>query len=231
MTLYETIFTRRSVRQYDEAPLDAALLSEVRDYLDGMQQMPGQSTRFKIVGKDKLKGGTAPYAILAYSDASEAAQVNIGYTLQGVDLWLQSRGIGSVWCGMATPLEKDPDYRILLGFGQTSVPPRNAESDFKRKEIADISNEDNPIARAAQLAPSAVNFQPWFLTFSDKQIVTKAKVRGVGRVLPGKLWLFDIGIALKHIELALAHEGKAISSFTIKGRGKGISVTVGYETS
>jgi hypothetical protein len=230
MALYETIFTRRSVRQYDEAPLDGAVLSRVEEYLNGVQQMPGQSARLKIVGKDQLKGGTAPYAILAYSEASEAAQVNIGYTLQGIDLWLQSQGIGSVWCGMATPLEKNPEYHILLGFGQTSVPPRNVESDFERKEIADISNEDNPIARAARLAPSAVNFQPWFLTFSDKQIVIKAKVRGFGRVLPGKLWLFDIGIALKHIELALAHEGKVVSGFTIKGRGKGMSVTVDYKT-
>ncbi|MDR1358194.1 MAG: hypothetical protein LBJ48_02395 [Coriobacteriales bacterium] len=228
MSLYETIFTRRSMRQYDETPLDAAALSEVQNYLDGAKQLPGQSARFEIVGKDKLKGGSAPYAILAYTDDSEEAWVNIGYTLQGVDLWLQSRGYGSVWSGMAAPLEKDPEYRILLGFGPTSVPLRTSENDFKRKTITEVSNEDNAVARAARLAPSAVNLQPWFLTFRDGKVEVRANVRGIGRVLPGRLWLFDIGIVLKHVELALMHEGKTVTGLSIKGTGKNVAVAVSY---
>ncbi|MDR2672907.1 MAG: hypothetical protein LBC35_06470 [Coriobacteriales bacterium] len=228
MTLYETIFVRRSVRQYDETPLTTTELSEIQGYLDGLKQLPGQSARFEIVGKDKLKGGFAPYAILAYSNEDEKSWVNIGYMLQGVDLWLQSQGFGSVWCGMATPLEKNPEYRILLGFGQTNVPLRTGEDDFKRKEITEMSNEDNPIAHAARLAPSAVNFQPWFLTFSEGQVEVKVKVRGVGRVLPGKLWLFDTGIVLKHIELALMHEDKTLNEISLKGSGKRLSAIVNY---
>jgi hypothetical protein len=228
MTLYETIFARRSVRQYDEALPDAAALSEIQRYLDSVEQLSGQSARFEIVGRDKLKGGFTPYAILAYSKEREKACVNIGYTLQGVDLWLQSQGFGSVWCGMATPLEKNPEYRILLGFGQTSVPLRKSEDDFKRKKISEISNEDNAIVRAARLAPSAVNLQPWWLTFSDRRVEAKVNVRGIGRVLPGKLWLFDIGIVLKHIELALIHEGEVIKELAIKGSGKNLSVSASY---
>jgi hypothetical protein len=228
MTLYETIFTRRSVRQYDEALPDAAALSEIQSYLDSVEQLPGQSARFEIVGRDKLKGGFTPYAILAYSEESEAARVNVGYTLQGVDLWLQSQGFGSVWCGMATPLEKSPEYRILLGFGQTSVPPRKGEEDFKRKKVTEISIEDNAIVRAARLAPSAVNLQPWWLSFSDKRVEAKVNVHGIGRVLPGKLWLFDIGIVLRHIELALTHEDEVVKELAINGSGKDLSVLASY---
>ncbi|MDR1015255.1 MAG: hypothetical protein LBL86_09820 [Coriobacteriales bacterium] len=228
MTLYETIFARRSVRQYDEALPDAAALPEIQGYLDNVGQLPGQSARFEIVGRDRLKGGFAPYAILAYAAESEAACVNIGYTLQGIDLWLQSQGLGSVWCGMATPLEKSPEYRILLGFGQTSVPPRKGEDDFKRKDVSEISNEDNAVARAARLAPSAVNLQPWLLTFSDRQVEAKVNVRGIGRVLPGRLWLFDMGIVLKHIELTLTHEGKVVKELAINGSGKSLSVSARY---
>jgi hypothetical protein len=61
--------------------------------------------------------------------------VNIGYTLQGVDLWLQSQGFRSVWCGMTTPLEKNPEYRILLDFEQTSVPPREGERTSNAKKL------------------------------------------------------------------------------------------------
>ncbi|MDR1355508.1 MAG: hypothetical protein LBJ43_04555 [Propionibacteriaceae bacterium] len=226
MTLYETIFARRSVRKYDEAPLDAQSLSAIQEYLAGIKQLPGHRARFEVVAGSKLKGGLAPYAILAFSGDDEEALVNIGYTLQEVDLWLQSQGWGSVWCGMAAPLDKTPNYRILLGFGATDVPFRDGENEFKRKKISEISNADNVIARAARLAPSAMNLQPWKLIFSDGQLKVQLNVRGIGRVFPGKLGLFDIGIVLKHIELALAHTGKTINMRSFSGSGKDFTLTL-----
>jgi hypothetical protein len=226
MTLYETIFTRRSVRQYDETPLDTASLGEIERYVTGAGQLAGQSARFELAGAEKLKGGLAPHAILAFADDGDASLVNIGYTLQGVDLWLQANGYGSVWCGMAAPKEPGSGYRILLGFGKTHAPPRAGESDFKRKKLSDISETDNAIARAARLAPSAVNLQPWRLSFLEGKVVISANVRGVGRVLPGRLYLFDLGIITKHVEIALTHEGKTVTSIEVTGKGKSSAVEV-----
>ncbi|MDR2657616.1 MAG: hypothetical protein LBB86_07310 [Oscillospiraceae bacterium] len=228
MTLYETIFARRSVRRYDKTPLDEAELSGIKTYLDGVKQLPGQSARFEIVDSDKLKGGLAPYAILAFADDGDAARVNIGYALQGVDLYLQSAGYGSVWCGMAKPKEPQSDYRILLGFGKTSVPLRKGEEEFKRSKIANVSNEDNDVARAARLAPSAVNLQPWKLTFTDGNVTVRSSVRGIGRALPGRLYLFDLGIILKHVELALEHSGKQPVEFKLDCNGKDSMVQARY---
>ncbi len=103
MTLYETIFKRRSVRKYETAPLDETAIDEIMQYVNNATQLQGQSARFSIVSGDVVKKALSPYAILAYSEDSDDALINIGYTLQGVDLWLQSSGYGSVWCGMATP--------------------------------------------------------------------------------------------------------------------------------
>jgi hypothetical protein len=228
MTLYETISARRSVRQYDKAPLDADPLAEIRSYIDGARQLPGQSARFEIADADRLKGGFAPHAILAFADDVDLSLVNIGYTLQGTDLWLQSIGYGSVWCGMASPKEQAPDYRILLGFGKTDVPLRRGEGDFKRKKISDVSNIDNAVTRAARLAPSAVNFQPWKLVFEEGKVTVTANVRGIGKLLPGRLYLYDLGIALKHVEVALEHEGKAVTSFTTRGSGKTFAAEVAF---
>ena len=229
MALYETIFTRRSVRQYDSTPLDAAELERIQSYISDVKQLPGQTARFEMVEDDKYKGGMAPHAILAYSEKTDAALVNVGYALQELDLWLQSIGYGSIWCGMASVKESSPDYRILLGFGKTSVPLRSGESDFKRKKLADMSSEDNAIARAARVAPSAVNFQPWKLVFSENKVLIHANVRGIGKVIPGKLYLYDLGIVTKHAQLALEHEGKTITSITFSGEGKKSLVTVNYE--
>ena len=228
MTLYEAIFARRSVRQYDKSALDAAALSEIEDYVGAVKQLPGQTATFEIVDGTKLKGGIAPYAILAQADDSSAAFVNIGYTLQSVDLWLQSKAYGSVWCGMAKPQEPKQDYRILLGFGQTSLPLRRGEEDFKRKKLSEISDTDNAIARAVRVAPSAVNFQPWRLSFADGKVIVTANVRGVGKLLPGRLFLFDIGIALRHVEVALGQEGHAVTAFEFKGDDRDLTVELTY---
>jgi nitroreductase len=229
MTLYEAIFARRSVRRYDKTPLDAPALDEIKKYVEGAKQMSGHSARFEFADGGALKGGFAPHAILAFCDDSDAEFINIGYTLQGVDLWLQSAGYGSLWCGMASPKEAESDFRILLGFGKTSVPLRKGENDFKRKKISDISNEDNAVARAARVAPSAVNFQPWKLTFTDGKVTINSNARGIGRILPGRLYLIDLGIVTKHVETALEHDGKTVTALNAAGKAKDSFVEVSFE--
>jgi hypothetical protein len=228
MTLYETIFARRSVRRYDRSPLGAESLDEVAEYAHNAKQIPGQSAAFRLADAGKLKGGLAPHAILAYSGGSDAAYVNIGYTLQGIDLWLQSSGYGSVWCGMARPEERERDYRILLGFGKTGAPLRKSESEFKRKRLSEISDADNAAARAARLAPSAVNLQPWKLEFTEGKVTVRSHVSGVGRLIPGRLYLFDLGIVTRHVEVALEHEGRVVTGHAFDGGGKHMAVEVGY---
>jgi hypothetical protein len=228
MTLYETIFRRRSVRQYDQTPLDAAALAEIKNYADNVAQLAGQTAKLVFADNGQLKGGYAPHAILAFADDSDPAFINVGYTLQGVDLWLQSKGCGSIWCGMAAPKEAKNDYRILLGFGKTEVPLRKSENEFKRKKLPEIANEDNAVARAARLAPSAVNFQPWKLTFTEGKVRIAANVRGIGGVLPGRLYLFDLGIVTRHAAVALEHEGKTITAIEVTGKGKNSWTEIRY---
>ncbi|MDR0813468.1 MAG: hypothetical protein LBO63_05635 [Oscillospiraceae bacterium] len=228
MTLYETIFTRRAVRQYDKTPLEDAELAEIQQVLDGAKRLPGQSGRFEIVNADKLKNASSPHAILAFSDDTDAARANIGYTLQTLDLYLQSKGYGSLWMGMAKPVTPQDDYRILLAFGKTDTPPRSSAGDFKRRAVLQISNEDNDVARAARLAPSAVNFQPWKLEFAPGKVTVRYVGRGLGKLVTLQFQKIDIGIILKHVELVLEHEDKTVTGITPKGSGKSFAVEVAY---
>ncbi|GHU51157.1 nitroreductase [Clostridia bacterium] len=228
MSLYETIFTRRSVRQYDQSPLTEAELAEVEAVLNSIKQLPGQTGRFVLVNADQLKGTSAPHAILTHCEDTALAMCNLGYVLASLDLQLQASGLGSIIMGMAKPLKPAPDYRILLAFGKTDVPFRKGESDFKRKPVLEISNEDNAVARAARLAPSAVNFQPWKLNFSQGNVTVQSNGRGIGKLLTGKMQKIDFGIILKYVELALAHEGKTVRSITPKENGRDFSAEVAY---
>ena len=229
MILYEAIFIRRAVRKYNAAPLDENTLSEIRMYLNELKQLDGQNARFEIANADQLKGVASPHAVLAYSEETDAALCNIGYTLQTLDLYLQSKGYGSLWMGMGKPIEPGTDYRILLAFGKTDIPLRSGEADFKRKPVLEFSNEDNAVARAARLAPSAVNFQPWKLIFSPGNATVKYDGKGIGKLFAGKYQKIDLGILLKHAELALEHEGKTVKSITPSGNGKNFAVTMIYE--
>jgi hypothetical protein len=129
---------------------------------------------------------------------------------------------------MAKPQAPEADYRILLGFGKTSVPLRKSEDDFKRKKLSEISDTDNAISRVVRVAPSAVNFQPWKLSFADGKVTISANVKGVGKILPGRLFLYDIGIALRHIEIVLENEGKKVTALEFSDKGKVLSVEVDY---
>jgi hypothetical protein len=146
-----------------------------------------------------------------------------------MDLYLQSKGFGSLWSAMARPKEPQENYRILLAFGNTNSPLRSGEGDFKRKPILEISNKDCLTARAARLAPSANNLQPWKLDFTPEKVTVQFHGKGLGKFLMGKLQKIDLGIVLKHTALALEHDGKTITSITPQNNSKSFAVEVVYE--
>jgi nitroreductase len=227
MTLYETIAVRRSVRTYDKAPLSEAVLKDIEQYLGEIKQIPGAKAMFKIVSGDEVKGTDAPYAILAYCSGEDAEYANVGYVLEKADLYIQSIGLGSVWLGMAKPKEKQPTYCIMLAFGPTSVPLRSPGEDFKRLSVTEITETVNDVARAARLAPSAMNSQPWKLRFAEDKITVRLVGRGPAQmILRKRLNKIDIGIVTRHICEALLAEGKNILTITPKTRGKHFKIEI-----
>ncbi|MHB9295727.1 hypothetical protein PilKf_01475 [Pillotina sp. SPG140] len=231
MTLYDAIFIRRSVRKFNNSPLDAAAIKSIEKFIEDTPPLTGQSARFEIVSADKVHGGAAaPHYIIAYCNESDSAYANVGYVLQNVDLYLQSIGLGSVWLGMAKPNEPERDYCILLAFGKTDVPIRKAEEEFKRLPMSEISDQDNSVAKAVQLAPSAVNSQPWKLHFESGKVVIRYFGRGLMKLmLRKKLNKIDLGISARHVETALLHEGKTILSITPKTSGKTFEIEIAYK--
>jgi nitroreductase len=230
MTLYETIFVRRSVRKFDLNPLDSSTVETVTQFIADTPQLIGQSARFELVSADKVHGGAAaPHYILAYCEENDSAYANVGYVLQKVDLYLQSIGLGSVWLGMAKPNEPGQGYCILLAFGKTDIPLRVSEKEFERLPVEKISDQVNTIAEAARLAPSAVNSQPWKLHFDKGKVVIQYFGRGAMKLmLRKKLSKIDLGIVTRHVEIALLQEGKTIQGISTHTNGKSFEMEVTY---
>lgn len=219
--LYETIFKRKAVRKYDLKPLNDNTLSTITDYVKSLKPLyDGIKTEMRIVGQDEVKllvSGKAPHYLLLYSENKEGYLTNAGYMLQQVDLFLSSKGIGSCYVGMGKPAKASAEleYVIMLAFGNPTEPVHRADSsEFKRKSLLQITNVvgNDKLLETARLAPSATNSQPWFFTGSNGIIHAYCvKPNMIKALLYGKMNKIDMGIALCHIAVAAAHEGKEIA--------------------
>jgi hypothetical protein len=230
--LYDAIFIRRSVRKYDLTPLDQAAVRGIVDFTDSAPQLAGQRATFAAVSGAEVSDNSAPHYLLAFSPEGDSAYANVGYVMQRADLHIQSLGLGSHWMAMGKPkgewADRDP-YCAWLAFGRTDEPARGGEADFKRLPIAKISAEDNPVARAARVAPSGMNNQPWRLEFADGLVRLVHVPRGAMKVWTKKKSdKLSLGIAARHVELALAHGGKTVESVTPADRAGAFAIEIAY---
>lgn len=230
MTLYETIFCRRSVRRYLPEPLDAQTLDAILAYIRAIPQLPGQHAEFRLIGPEEMGMDQAPHYIVASCPPSNEAYANIGFVLEKADLYIQSIGLGSLWYGLRLPRKAQENDAIVMQLGKTKMPLRASDGDFDRLPLAKIADADNAVTRAARLAPSAVNSQPWEIHFGDKAVEICYKGRGLMKTaLEKKMNKVDVGIVTRFVAVALEHKGKTVGDITMRTQGRDFSVTAEYK--
>lgn len=219
--LYETIFKRKSIRNYDLTPLDQNTLNEISKQIQSLTPLYHDvEVEFKIVATDDVKRRMmkrAPHYIAAFSEVKEGYLTNVGFMLQQMDLYLSAKGIGTCWQGIPKPTKEvlessDLEFVIVMAFGTPAEPLyRTSISEFKRKplqEITDIQGADE-ILEAARLAPSATNHQLWFFTGDENMIHAYfLKPNFFRGIMGGKYIPIDVGIAFYHLKLAAEYFGK-----------------------
>lgn len=219
--LYETIFKRKSVRNYDLTPLDQSRLKDISTHLQSLTPLYDDiEVEFKIISTDYIKRRImkrAPHYIVAFSEVKEGYLTNIGFMLQQMDLFLSTSGIGTCWQGIPKPTKEilessSLEFIIVIAFGSPTEPLyRTSISEFKRKSLQEISEVggSNELLEAARLAPSAGNSQPWFFP-CDENIIHAYYIKPglVKGLLAGKFPPIDVGIAFYHLKLAADYFGK-----------------------
>jgi nitroreductase len=218
--LYEAIFKRKSVRNYDPAPIDQNLLKQISDNLDSLKPMlTGIKTEFRLILPNQVTrklNNNAPYYIAAFSEAKDAYKVNVGYMLQQMDLYFSAIGLGSCWLGIPQPIKEvtessDLQFIILMSFGNSKETLyRTSAAEFKRHSLSDITNIENAaeLLEPARLAPSAVNLQNWYFTGNKNSIhAYSAKSSFLRTIVGGSYYPVNMGIALCHLQLAVEHYG------------------------
>lgn len=83
--LYENIFKRKSIRNYDLTPLDENKLKEISKHLKSLTPLYDDiEVEFKIIAPELVKRRfmkKAPYYIAAFSEVKEGHLTNVGFML------------------------------------------------------------------------------------------------------------------------------------------------------
>ena len=218
--LYEAIFKRKSVRNYDSTSLGQSLLDEIAENLQSLRSMATNiKTEFKIISPDQVSRAMkkAPHYIAAFSEAKDVYMANVGFMLQQMDLYFSANGLGSCWLGIPVPTKEVVDssnlkYVILMSFGKsTETLHRTNVSEFKRKSLSEITDIDGAqeLLEPARLAPSAINRQNWYFTGSRSMIQAYSlKPSFLGNLLGGRFFPVNVGIAICHMQIAAEHFGR-----------------------
>ena len=137
-----------------------------------------------------------------FSERKGLYKENIGFVFQQASLFMQSIGIGNCWVGLGSVKENKDDFIILIAFGKSNDMTRD-RSGFKRKSLSQISDFEDERLIPAQLAPSAINSQPWFFKHSEDGFdVYQIKQNLLKRQVLKKWNPIDVGIALAHMYVA-----------------------------
>ena len=215
--VYDMIFKRKSFRRFgDFLTLTNEEMQKVKNYLNILiPLLDDVKIKYRIVKREETNCKRGEYCLLVYSEQKEQSLLNIGYTLEQLDLWMASQNIGVCWYGIGKPDKlqyEGLDYVIMLAFGKGR--PEEFRKDYtkaKRKELELIwSGQHIPnVTNVVRFAPSACNSQPWRVVF-ETQIIRIFRSTDVHSIFPKeKLLLYnciDMGIFLYFMELALRRE-------------------------
>jgi len=221
--LYEIMFKRKSIREYDLTPLDGHTLAEIMAHANALKPMHDDiKIETKLVSQKDVKSllsAKSPHYLAVFSETKDGYLTNVGFMLQQMDLFLSANGIGSCWQGMPKPTKEilnssKLEFVILLAFGKPKERlHRESVSEFQRKplrEITDIKGADE-LLEPARLAPSAMNRQHWFFTGNASTIhAYRAKSSFLTAFIFEKVSKVSMGIAICHLCIAAKHFGKEV---------------------
>ena len=217
MNLYEAIFLRKSVRNYEMEPVSGEILQEMREFYGEIEGLnPGIHTEISIIdntrGKNRMMhlfGVKAPYYLAFYSEEKDLAQMNAGYILEQIALFLCTKGLGTCFLGgikprMGNMRRGNMKFVIMLAFGKSRGSYTRKAVDAKRMDLKDLCvYKEVPrqwmkqLLEAARLAPSSMNSQPWRFVVYDNRIHVFAKKHNMNHL--GKFEELNFGIMFSHL--------------------------------
>ena len=207
---------RHSVRQYEDKPIPAEVLAELKQEIEACNQESGLHIQL-VTDEPKAFdcfmahygkfSGVKNYLALVGPKGADLDE-KCGYYGERLVLKAQTLGLNTCWVAMS--YSKTPGafqigngekltVVISLGYGKTQGLPH------KSKPMSAVSNAGSDMpdwfkagVEAALLAPTAMNQQKFTFTYADGKVSAKAGMGFYAKV--------DLGIAKYHFELGSNHK-------------------------
>lgn len=226
---------RQSIRTYagepDIAKKSALSYAAARVCLPGVRIEMGEAAPEALYRKLPVVGqvtGTDKYAAIILEEGLPRAHLHAGISGEAFILEAVSLGLGTCWTasfkrsGVNIPLEEGERIVAVTPLG---IPQEGELTGHKRKKLTEICSDDPaawPLwaynaAECVRFAPSAMNLQPWRLSFAGRTLALSRTTFG------GPL---DLGIALLHMSLGVGEkphvirwgQGKEVASLIAEDR-------------
>lgn len=221
MNLFEAIQVRQSVRSFQQRAIERSDLDNIfkfKDeivpiYPDIINDMECIETLEDSWGRaNGLFVVKAPYYLSYMSEEVKGHYINAGYIMELISLYLSAKGIGSCFQGGLKVVE-EPDEgmkeQIVLSLGYPVHYPHRVVGTAKRMPLSKIcvfKEEPNKnittILKAAALAPSSMNNQPWRFVVYNNRIHVFLKRSNIASLVLNRWQEIDIGCTLAHVMIA-----------------------------
>lgn len=218
MNLYDAIQVRQSIREYQRKPLEKELVENFYKYASEMlplfTEIPikVEITDAAEQKKKHLFQVKAPHYISLLSRKEEGSQLNAGYVMEELSLYLASKGVGTCFQGgwhLFGEEKNGMSEVIVMAAGYPKRYLYREEGTAKRLPLSKLcvfkeepGEELRTILKAASLAPSSLNSQPWrFVVYKNRVHIFMQKPSLQAEKMQ-KLHTIDMGIALNHMMLA-----------------------------
>ena len=222
MNLYDAIFVRKSSRDYVMEEIEPRIIDNLKNFMKHVSLIDEQfNVSFKILKNFKEKNELpfktnvkAPYYLVIASEEKENHLINVGYVMEQISLYLTTKGIGSCILGISKEKRNrigEMEYQAasIMAFGaakgniyRESKKARRISEDHLCSFKSDIPNSVKTIIRAARLAPSSMNSQPWRFVVYDNRIHVFIRKDFISNRLLRNTRDIDIGVMLSHIMFA-----------------------------
>lgn len=219
MNQYEAIFVRKTVRNYVNEAISPEILDEIRTrYREFPSLFEGTETDISIIDNRKgqlrrfgLLGVRAPYCILFYSEVTSRYQMNIGFLMQQMGLYLCSRGYGTCFAGdirVRKELREKGDLVLtgMLFFGRSPGGSIRKRTEARRLPMDELCvYRETPrsgirsLLEAGRMAPSFQNAQPWRFVVMESRIHIFSKKHQVGQMDRHRWEEIDFGSLLANM--------------------------------
>ncbi len=210
MQAHEMIHHRRSVRSYQPQPLNAETLNRISELIEDAQPLfEGLAYGWRMVPTGScttLQRWRNAQFLAIFTDGTDEGLMNAGFVHQQAELGMQAMGLGTCWVGLGSLKDevRPPEgmkLALLMAVGRPEgVPLREGPADFRRKEMAKLTDAPDARLEALRLAPSATNSQPWYVTHDgDKMHLWQIKWDPVRARTLRKCNRIDMGIGLAHL--------------------------------